>query len=196
MYFLYCFSYFPKSLDQAHNYQGKQGLFHKHALDSEVSRRGRRVLLKKTKGSIWNFSREGGWADLCRPIQIGRTRSDRGVGESCDARRPPDGRSTPQIAIGRSGILQLILATRVRSDGAHLVWTRSNLDRCFTDPRLEACLLLPAGIWQHAGPAHGGAMTDHGPSGTRWKLHSRRDNAQRGGPRWIRKASYHTSRLP
>jgi hypothetical protein len=45
MYFLYCFSYFPKSLDQAHNYQGIQGLFHKNALDSEVSHRGRQVQL-------------------------------------------------------------------------------------------------------------------------------------------------------
>jgi hypothetical protein len=38
--------------------------------------------------------------------------------ESCNARRPPDGRSTSQIAIGRSGIHQLILATRARSNGA------------------------------------------------------------------------------
>jgi hypothetical protein len=45
MYFLYYFSYFPKSLDQAHNYQGIQGLFHKNALDSEVSHRGRQVQL-------------------------------------------------------------------------------------------------------------------------------------------------------
>jgi hypothetical protein len=38
--------------------------------------------------------------------------------ESRDARWPPDGRSTSQIAIGRSGIYQLISATRARSDGA------------------------------------------------------------------------------
>jgi hypothetical protein len=77
-YFLYCFSYFPKSLDQAHNYQRTQGLFHNNALDSEVSRRGRRVDFTETRGLFMNIATTKGY-EITWIVRSTSDRSDRTV---------------------------------------------------------------------------------------------------------------------
>jgi hypothetical protein len=99
--------------------------------------------IRNPRAFMKNAQREGVWGHLSRPIIKRSSRLDATIIEPVCAISP-----IPSI----------------RSDGPRLVWTRTNLDRCFMDPRLEACLLLPAGIRQHADPAHDGAMTYHGPN--------------------------------
>jgi hypothetical protein len=78
-YFLYCFSYFPKSLDQAHNYQGIQGLSFKSSKDSHLPRGGWRVWIRKSAGALLQIGRaEGVRINLGRPIKYRRPGLDLG----------------------------------------------------------------------------------------------------------------------